>query len=203
MYLLARQCRINSYLFRQWPACVRVPNWKNVLGVSGVVRCVWHFANIIGKMSCVVRCVCVRHFANWKNKCPVSCVVRCVLSLEWAILLMLEWQDHIIRGFPYEGSNSNFKCHLKFPIFLRNSIQNFDFILTKYKFILTKVMMEFRCFKIQENPVVRHHTAQFHSSPTNHHHFTSSSSYIITIQRTMPPATNVLLYDDSLQSDSW
>ena len=29
-----------SYLFRQWPACVHVPNWKNnVLGVSTV--CVW------------------------------------------------------------------------------------------------------------------------------------------------------------------
>ena len=63
-------------------------------------------------------------------------------------------------------------------------------------------MMEFRCFKIQENPVVRHHTAQFHSSPTNHHHFISSSSYIITIQGTMPSATNILLYEDSLQAES-
>ena len=60
-------------------------------------------------------------------------------------------------------------------------------------------MMEFRCFKIQENPVVRHHTAQFHSSPTNHHHFII---IIITIQGTMPSATNILLYDDSLQSES-
>ena len=31
---------LSGYLFRQWPACVRVPNWKNVLGVSAVVRCV-------------------------------------------------------------------------------------------------------------------------------------------------------------------
>ena len=61
-------------------------------------------------------------------------------------------------------------------------------------------MMEFRCFKIQENPVIRHHTAQFHSSPTNHHFIISY--IIVTIQRNMPPATNILLYDDSLQSDS-
>ena len=25
---------LTGYLFRQWPACVRVPNWKNVLGVE-------------------------------------------------------------------------------------------------------------------------------------------------------------------------
>ena len=46
-------------------------------------------------MSCVIRCVCVWHFADWK----MSCVMRCVLLLEWAILLKLEWQDHIIRTF--------------------------------------------------------------------------------------------------------
>ena len=28
---------LNGYLFRQWPACMHVPNWKNVLGVSTVV----------------------------------------------------------------------------------------------------------------------------------------------------------------------
>ena len=36
---------LTGYLFQQGPACVHVPNWKNVLQVSGVVRCVWHFAN--------------------------------------------------------------------------------------------------------------------------------------------------------------
>ena len=42
---------LNGYLFRQRPACVRVPNWKNVVGVYvyGVL--------VIGKMSCVVRYV--------------------------------------------------------------------------------------------------------------------------------------------------
>ena len=30
---------LTSYLFRQWPACVSVPNWKN--NVAQVVRCVW------------------------------------------------------------------------------------------------------------------------------------------------------------------
>ena len=65
---------LTSYLFRQWPACVRVPNWKNVLGVSGVIRCVWHFAN--WKMSCVIRCVCVWCLANWKNVlCHKMCIV--------------------------------------------------------------------------------------------------------------------------------
>ena len=28
-----------------------------------------------------------------------SCVIRCVLWLEWPILLMLVWQDHIARTF--------------------------------------------------------------------------------------------------------
>ena len=32
---------LTSYLFRQWLVCVCVPNWKNVLGASAVVRCVW------------------------------------------------------------------------------------------------------------------------------------------------------------------
>ena len=32
---------LTSYLFRQWPAYMCVPNWKNVLGVSTVIRCVW------------------------------------------------------------------------------------------------------------------------------------------------------------------
>ena len=36
---------LTGYLFRQGPACVHVLNWKNVLQVSGVIRCVWHFAN--------------------------------------------------------------------------------------------------------------------------------------------------------------
>ena len=45
-----------------------------------------------------------------------------------------------------------------------------------------------------------HRTVSFISNQSSlfHHH----SSYIITIQRTMPPATNVLLHGDSLQSDS-
>ena len=30
-----------GYLFQRWLACMHVPNWKNVLGVSAVVRCVW------------------------------------------------------------------------------------------------------------------------------------------------------------------
>ena len=47
-------------------------------------------------------------------------------------------------------------------------------------------------FQIKNNSVIRHHhIPQFHSSPTNHHR-----------QRTMPPAANLLLYNDSLQSDS-
>ena len=29
----------------------------------------------------------------------MSCVIRCLLLLEWAILLTLEWQDHITRTF--------------------------------------------------------------------------------------------------------
>ena len=29
----------------------------------------------------------------------MSCVIRCVLSREWPILLMLQWQDHITRTF--------------------------------------------------------------------------------------------------------
>ena len=33
---------LSGYLFRQWPACVRVPNWQNVLGVSAVVSRVWN-----------------------------------------------------------------------------------------------------------------------------------------------------------------
>ena len=33
--------KLTSYLFRQWLACMCVPNWKNVLGVSIVIRCVW------------------------------------------------------------------------------------------------------------------------------------------------------------------
>ena len=52
---------LTSYIFQQWPACVHVPNWKNDLGVSGVVRCVWCFANwknvLCHKMSmCMVFC---------------------------------------------------------------------------------------------------------------------------------------------------
>ena len=35
---------LTGYLFRQWPACVHVPNWKNVLQVSNLVRYVWRFA---------------------------------------------------------------------------------------------------------------------------------------------------------------
>ena len=45
---------LTSYLFQQWPACVYVPNWKNVL------------------------CLCVWRFANWKNVLQVSTAVRCV-----------------------------------------------------------------------------------------------------------------------------
>ena len=60
---------LTGYLFRQLPACVRGPNWKNVLRVSGVVRCVWRFANwknvLCRKMH--------SRFADWKN-------VLCVLS---------------------------------------------------------------------------------------------------------------------------
>ena len=52
---------LTSYLVRQWPACVRVPNWKNAMQVSGVVRCVWHCANwknvLCRKMSmCMLFC---------------------------------------------------------------------------------------------------------------------------------------------------
>ena len=36
---------LTGFLFRQGPACVHVLNWKNVLRVSGVIRCVWRFAN--------------------------------------------------------------------------------------------------------------------------------------------------------------
>ena len=54
---------------------MRVPNWKNVLGVSAVIRYVYGIL-LIGKMSCVVRCVCVWHFANWKNVlCHKMCMV--------------------------------------------------------------------------------------------------------------------------------
>ena len=40
LYLLARQCRIKWLSFSAM-ACMHVPNWKNVLGVSAVIRCVW------------------------------------------------------------------------------------------------------------------------------------------------------------------
>ena len=66
---------LTGYLFRQWPACMHVPNWKNVLQVSGVVRCVYGVL-LIGKMSCVVRCLCVCCFADWKNVlCGEMCIV--------------------------------------------------------------------------------------------------------------------------------
>ena len=48
LYLLAQQCRINWLLLSfltMASVCVCVPNWKNVLGVSAVIRCVWRFAN--------------------------------------------------------------------------------------------------------------------------------------------------------------
>ena len=54
---------------------MHVPNWKNVLQVSGVVRCVYGIL-LIGKMSCVVRCLCVCRFADWKNVlCGEMCIV--------------------------------------------------------------------------------------------------------------------------------
>ena len=70
---------------------MRVLNWKNVLRVSGVVRCVWHFAN----WKNVQFCICSRdsavltgylfqqgpacvHVLNWKNVLRVSGVIRCV-----------------------------------------------------------------------------------------------------------------------------
>ena len=43
-------------------------------GHCRVVRCVWRFA--IGKMSCVVRCLFVCRFADWKNVlCGEMCIV--------------------------------------------------------------------------------------------------------------------------------
>ena len=43
-------------------------------GHCRVVRCVWRFAN--WKMSCVIRCLCVCCFADWKNVlCHEMCIV--------------------------------------------------------------------------------------------------------------------------------
>ena len=49
---------LTSYLFRQGPACVHVLHWKNVLQVSGVIRCVWHFANWKNVL-CHKMCMCM------------------------------------------------------------------------------------------------------------------------------------------------
>ena len=43
---------LTSYLFRQWPACMHVPNWENVLGVSAVIRCVWRVPNWKNVLCC-------------------------------------------------------------------------------------------------------------------------------------------------------
>ena len=32
---------LSGYLFQQWPVCMHIPNWGNVLGVSALARCVW------------------------------------------------------------------------------------------------------------------------------------------------------------------
>ena len=40
-----------------WLACMHVPNWKNVLGVSAVVRCVWrvpNWKNVLCHKMCMV-----------------------------------------------------------------------------------------------------------------------------------------------------
>ena len=52
---------LTGYLFRQWPVCVRVPNWKNVLCL-----CVWRFANWKNVM------------CHWKKVLRVSAAIRCV-----------------------------------------------------------------------------------------------------------------------------
>ena len=52
---------LTGYLFRHWPACVHVPNWKTVLCL-----CVWHFANWKNVM------------CHWKNVLRVSAAIRCV-----------------------------------------------------------------------------------------------------------------------------
>ena len=50
---------------------------------------------LIGTISCVVRSDVYGVLLIGK----MSCVIRCVLLLEWTVLLMLEWQDDIIRTF--------------------------------------------------------------------------------------------------------
>ena len=44
---------------------MRGPNWKNVLRVSGVVRCVWRFANW---KNVLCRNKMHSRFADWKNE---------------------------------------------------------------------------------------------------------------------------------------
>ena len=41
---------LTGYLFRQWPVCVHVPNWENVLCL-----CVWHLDVL--RVSAAIRCV--------------------------------------------------------------------------------------------------------------------------------------------------
>ena len=78
-----------SMIFHKW---TRKISWQALSQDGEIVqKQTLHTLHI----SCGVRCLCVWRFADWK----MSCVVRCVLSLEWAILLKLEWQDHIIRTF--------------------------------------------------------------------------------------------------------
>ena len=38
---------LTGYLFRQGPVCVRVPNWKNVLRVSGLVSFANNWKNVL------------------------------------------------------------------------------------------------------------------------------------------------------------
>ena len=56
----------------------------------------------------------------------MSCVIRCILLLELAILLMLEWQDHITRTFLsvdiyrsmifHKWTRNIGDCHKNFPV---------------------------------------------------------------------------------------
>ena len=45
---------LTGYLFQQWPVCMHVPNWKNVLGVSAVIRCVPNWKNVLCYKMCLV-----------------------------------------------------------------------------------------------------------------------------------------------------